>query len=264
MNASLRSAAALLLLVGMPAATFAQTHNGQAPPPPRPAPAPARAPAPPRPAAPPPRPPAPPPKQVPVAKPPPPPPHGFSLPHDTNVQPIPVKPAPPITHHETVAQPPATKARVQPPPKNYKPATFYGNVHYGPYWNRFHGPVIINPHRWHGWGWNNGVAWNAAPIYWGGGFWGPFALSGLSGYTPYGWFLDTQNQYYYPSYQILQTSPGEQLLLNYSLQQTECGQPNLVVIWGPQNSVICAYPNNLVAAGNYQVNPTDLTLVSMI
>jgi hypothetical protein len=34
------------------------------------------------------------------------------------------------------------------------------------------------------------------------------------------------------------------------------------VIYGPNNSVICAYPNNLVAAGNYSVDSQTLTLVS--
>jgi hypothetical protein len=51
-------------------------------------------------------------------------------------------------------------------------------------------------------------------------------------------------------------------LQNYGLQQTPCGPPDLVVIWGPDNSVICAYPNNLVGPGNYGVDPSSLTLIS--
>jgi hypothetical protein len=34
------------------------------------------------------------------------------------------------------------------------------------------------------------------------------------------------------------------------------------VIYGPNNSVICATPNHLVAAGNYSVNSSTLTIVS--
>jgi hypothetical protein len=46
------------------------------------------------------------------------------------------------------------------------------------------------------------------------------------------------------------------------LTQAPCGPPNLVVIYGPNNSVICATPNELVAAGNYSVNTSNLTIVS--
>jgi hypothetical protein len=35
-----------------------------------------------------------------------------------------------------------------------------------------------------------------------------------------------------------------------------------VVIYGPQDSLICAYPNALVGPGNYTVDPTGLTLLS--
>src|SRR5580704_16905314 len=48
--------------------------------------------------------------------------------------------------------------------------------------------------------------------------------------------------------------PRGELLENYGLQQTQCGPADLVVIWGPNNSVICTYPNNLVAPGNYQLD----------
>jgi hypothetical protein len=42
-----------------------------------------------------------------------------------------------------------------------------------------------------------------------------------------------------------------------------CGPPDLVVIFGPDNSVICAEPNNLVSPGEYQLDPSDLTIVSL-
>jgi hypothetical protein len=129
----------------------------------------------------------------------------------------------------------------------------------GPYHGQFHGPAITNPHHWSGsWTWNRGVVWQPAQIYWGGGFWGPLALSGAL----FGSIVDDQDQLIYPSYQVEPDSPGAQLLENYGLAQTPCGQQNLVVIWGPDNSVICAYPNDLVAAGNYELDPTTLTLVS--
>jgi hypothetical protein len=35
-----------------------------------------------------------------------------------------------------------------------------------------------------------------------------------------------------------------------------------VQIFGPADSVICASPNNLVAAGDYDMNASQLTLIS--
>ena len=99
------------------------------------------------------------------------------------------------------------------------------------------------------WGWNGGRAWVASPAYWGGGFWGAFSL-GIAFNNDAGY------------YQVAQSSPGEQLLANYGLQQTDCNQPNLVDIFGPDGSEICAYPNDEVAPGQYQVDPATLSLVS--
>lgn len=132
----------------------------------------------------------------------------------------------------------------------------------GPYQGQFNGPAVHNPHHWNNWGWNHGTPWYPAPIYWGGGFWGPYAAGAFAVGFFLGSIIDYQNQYIYPSYQVAPSSPGAQLLQNYGLQQTECGPPNLVVIWGPDNSVICAYPNDMVAAGNYELDPTTLTIVS--
>jgi hypothetical protein len=69
-------------------------------------------------------------------------------------------------------------------------------------------------------------------------------------------------QIVYPSYQVEPDSPGAELLQDYGLQQTPCGPPDLVVIWGPDNSVICALPNNNVGPGNYSVDPETFSLVS--
>ena len=70
------------------------------------------------------------------------------------------------------------------------------------------------------------------------------------------------NNTQYTSYQVTQSSPGAQLLSNYGLQQVECGPPGLVVVYGPNNGIICANPNGRVAAGNYAVNESNLTLQS--
>jgi hypothetical protein len=118
---------------------------------------------------------------------------------------------------------------------------------------------IGNP-SFHGnaWGWNRGVAWNPAPAYWGGGFWGALAFSSAA--AAFGDLsLSGQN---YDSYEVYPDSPGATLLDNYQLIQTPCGPPGLVVIWGPDSSVICAYPNATVGAGEYDIDPSTLTLVS--
>lgn len=126
----------------------------------------------------------------------------------------------------------------------------------------YHGAVVTNPvyAGYPVWGWNGGTAWYAAPYYWGGGFWGPFAVGAASAYV-YGSVVAADNVTY-TSYEVQQTSAGAKLLETYHLTQTQCGPPGLVVIFGPNNSVICARPNNMVAAGNYSVNVSTLTLVS--
>jgi hypothetical protein len=131
----------------------------------------------------------------------------------------------------------------------------------GPYRN-WHGPVVENPHHWHHWGWHHGNAWYPVANYWGGGFWGPWDLDD-GGLVLFGSIVDYDDYAIFPSYEIQDFSPGAQLLEDYGLQQTECGPPNLVVIWGPGNSVICAYPNELVAPGNYELDPDTLTIQSL-
>lgn len=141
--------------------------------------------------------------------------------------------------------------------------SFTANTSGGPFRDRFKGPVIRNAHAGGGnYGWNHGIAWRPAPIYWGGGFWGPFAIASLGGIAAYGDYEDDQDQLDYPSYQVDPDTPGAELLADYNLQQTPCGPPNLVVIWGPDNSVICAVPNDSVGPGDYQVDPDTFTLVS--
>ncbi|MGR4065416.1 MAG: hypothetical protein ACLQPV_08205 [Vulcanimicrobiaceae bacterium] len=128
----------------------------------------------------------------------------------------------------------------------------------GRYGNR---AVIANPVYVSGpaWGWNHGSPWYPASNYWGGGFWGALAISATSA-AIYGSIV--ANNQTYNSYQIQPTSPGYTLLSNYGLQQVQCGPPGLVVMYGPNNSVICANPNGTVAAGNYDIDSQTLSLVS--
>jgi hypothetical protein len=126
----------------------------------------------------------------------------------------------------------------------------------------YHGAVVGNPvyHAYPAWGWNGGTVWYAAPNYYGGGFWGPYAI-GVTTAALYGSIVAANNATI-ASYQAQPESPGAKLLSSYRLTQTPCGPPNLVVIYGPNSSVICAQPNQLVAAGNYSVNSSNLTIVS--
>jgi hypothetical protein len=148
-------------------------------------------------------------------------------------------------------------------PAGYRRPSFTSNASGGPYNGRFHGQGIRDPRERGGgdWGWNHGRHWSPSGIYWGGGFWGAFALADLGEDLAYGSIDDDQDQLDYPSYQVEADTPGQQLLSDYDLQQTQCGQPNLVVIWGPDNSVICALPNGNVGPNNYQVDPATFTLV---
>jgi hypothetical protein len=126
--------------------------------------------------------------------------------------------------------------------------------------------VVANP-VYHGpaWGWNRGAVWAPAPAYYGGGFWGALAISAASAATAaavYGSITNSATHQTYTSYQVQPNSPGSTLLSNYGLTQTQCGPPNLVVIYGPSNSVICAIPNSRVTAGSYTVDPATLSIVS--
>jgi hypothetical protein len=257
-----RIVCALLLLVTMPIASFAQQRDrggsGGRPAAPvsRPAPPAARA-APVQRAAPQTRP-------APSAG-------GFNFNRDITARPAPVqqRPAAPVQQQRAIApvqRAPLTRQqapaqRPNPPTANFRRAPNSNTVG-GPYQGRFHGAVVRNTRApASAWGWNRGVVWRPAPVYWGGGFWGPFAIAALTSALLFGSIVDYQNQVIYPSYQVEPDTPGEQLLQDYGLQQTQCGPSNLVVIWGPDNSVVCAFPNDSVAPGNYEVDPSTFTLV---
>jgi hypothetical protein len=116
--------------------------------------------------------------------------------------------------------------------------------------------ALVNP-RFGGsrWWWNRGAAWNVNNRYWGGGFWGPFGLFTLTA----GAAIWNQTRYFEPA----SGSPGWWLLQNYGLTAARCGPQNLVYIYGPNNSVMCAFPNMYVLAGFYYVDPATLQLYVM-
>ncbi len=123
--------------------------------------------------------------------------------------------------------------------------------------------VVINPRGYSSWGWNRGVSWSPNVSYWGGGFWGPFAAGALlTGVTSAAINAAANNNN--PTYVVIERdSPGYNLFSSYNLTQVECvDDGTLVFINGPQGSAVCARPNNMVAAGYYEVNPSDLTLVA--
>jgi hypothetical protein len=258
------SVCALVLAIALPAGGFAQTRGTRPPPPPQPSrPAPAPRPAQPaRPAPPMPRPPEP---QAP--RPAPPNPQGFNFNRDINARRAPAQPPQQRQIPEQRQVPQQRPVTVQQPARANMPRPGFArapntNTSGGPFRDRFHGPVVRNPRAPGGrFGWNRGIAWNPAPIYWGGGFWGAYPFASLTDSLLYGSFVDDQNQLIYPSYQVAADSPGEELLQDYGLQQTQCGPPNLVDVWGPDNSIICALPNDAVGPGNYEVDPSTFTLV---
>jgi hypothetical protein len=125
----------------------------------------------------------------------------------------------------------------------------------------YHGATVTNPvyTGYPAWGWNSGVVWGPVPYYYGGGFWGPYALGAATAAT---FGIIYYNNQKIESYQVQPDTPGSKLLASYHLTQVPCGPPNLVVIFGPNDSAICAKPNDLVSAGNYSVNSDSLTIVS--
>jgi hypothetical protein len=132
----------------------------------------------------------------------------------------------------------------------------------GRYHGHFNGHPIENRRGRRGnWAWNHGSRWHAANGYWGGGFWGDFALASIGGFALYGSIDDSQSGYEYDSYRVDADTPGAELLNDYQLEQAQCGPPDLVDIWGPDGSVICAIPNDEVAPGDYEVDPETFTLV---
>jgi hypothetical protein len=148
----------------------------------------------------------------------------------------------PTTGYRNVQPMPRYQARPVTPQVAYGGYGGYGGYHpaYQPGFRLTYGGYIGRP-----WAWNGGSVWVASPGFWGGGFWGGLGL-GLS----------------LNAYEVQPNSPGFDLLNAYGLQQTDCDQPNLVQIFGPDGSEICAFPNDQVGPGAYQVDASTLTLVS--
>ncbi|MGC1381700.1 MAG: hypothetical protein WA814_11840, partial [Candidatus Baltobacteraceae bacterium] len=107
-------------------------------------------------------------------------------------------------------------------------------------------------------GWNGGMAWGPAPYYWGGGFWGAMAI-GVTSAAVYGAVVDEGVTY--NSYEVQSNTPGATFLETYQLVQVQCGPPGLVVVYGPENSVICANPNANVGQGSYRLDTVTLSLI---
>ncbi|MGB6985136.1 MAG: hypothetical protein WBD74_04070, partial [Candidatus Aquilonibacter sp.] len=110
-------------------------------------------------------------------------------------------------------------------------------------------------------GWNGGVAWAPVPYYYGGGFWGAMAI-GVTSAAVFGSIVNTTTHETVTSYEVQPSSPGATMLSNYGLTQVQCGPANVVVVYGPDNSVICATPNAKVSAGEYTLDTETLSLVS--
>ena len=125
------------------------------------------------------------------------------------------------------------------------------------------GNIVVNPRPgWGGWGWNGGSRWYPNYGYWGGGFWGGFAAGALTvGITSA--IVNSSSSTTQTNYVIIEkNTPGYYLFDSYGLTQVQCdSSQNLVFIYGPQDSLMCATPNSTVVAGYYDVDPEDLVLV---
>jgi hypothetical protein len=103
------------------------------------------------------------------------------------------------------------------------------------------------------------MPWYPAGAYWGGGFWGAMAI-GVTSAAVFGAIVDEDTHVTYTSYEVQPGTPGETFLTSYHLTQTQCGGPGLVVVYGPENSVVCAQPNSYVGEGAYRLDVNTLAL----
>ena len=124
--------------------------------------------------------------------------------------------------------------------------------------------VFVNPRGYSSWGWHGGSPWYPNNTFWGGGFWGPFAVGtvvgGLTGALITSAAQNNNNRG--DTYIIVkQGTPGYNLLDSYGLRQTRCTD-DVIVIYGPENSVICATPTSRIPAGTYDTDTETLTLIA--
>ena len=82
---------------------------------------------------------------------------------------------------------------------------------------------------------------------------------GVTSAAVYGSIVGANNTTY-NSYQVQPNTPGATFLTSYGLSQVECGGGGQVVVYGPNNSVVCANPNGTVSAGSYNLNTETLSL----
>jgi hypothetical protein len=106
------------------------------------------------------------------------------------------------------------------------------------------------------------MMWAPVPYYWGGGFWGAWAI-GMTSAVVYGAIVDEETNITYNSYEVQPGTPGETFLQTYQLTQVQCGPSGLVVVYGPENSVICATPNGYVGEGQYRLDTVTLDLIAI-
>jgi hypothetical protein len=110
-------------------------------------------------------------------------------------------------------------------------------------------------------GWNGGMMWAPAYGYYGGGFWGAMAI-GVTSAAVFGAIVDEEGDTY-NSYTVQEGTPGATFLSTYNLTQVKCGPPGLVVVYGPENSVVCATPNEYVGEGQFRLDTVTLDLIPL-
>ena len=122
--------------------------------------------------------------------------------------------------------------------------------------------IVANPRGWNSWGWNGGSPWSPNYGFWGGGFWGSFALgAATAGVTSA--IVSSASNNNDPNFVVIDSSsPGNTLFTSYGLVQVACDSEDLVLIYGPQDSLVCARPTSDVPIGVYDVEPSDMTLIA--
>jgi hypothetical protein len=103
--------------------------------------------------------------------------------------------------------------------------------------------------------------WRPVGTYWGGGFWGPFAVGAVTGLVT-GAAINSLSNNQTTYIIVQQDSPGYQLLFDYGLTQTEC-RDDVVFLFGPEDSLICALPNSTVPPGDYFIDIENFTIVPL-
>jgi len=121
--------------------------------------------------------------------------------------------------------------------------------------------VVVNPRGYNSWGWHGGSPWYPNRTYWGGGFWGPFAAGAVVGGITGSLVTAAANQNNNTVIVVQQGTPGYNLLDSYGLKQTSRCDETVVIIYGPENSIICATPNTIVRAGRYDIDAEKLILI---